>query len=178
MPSKCTCMGRSKISVSCVLCVSFSSNKESADSVDEWEHFGMESLRIGRDVIRHVEMFRGVVLVCSKLYTPGRRMSDCTRSMGGVLGFLCTKCRIIIIIIIIMRVLITREKFVFVCFWNVFWLWRHTTAMCCVKRLFSINYLKINTEGCITSKYYTCLHYYRLNKIIPIRRNSKIQTLE
>ena len=38
-------------------------------------------------ILRPVEIFRGVVLVCSKLYISGRRVSDCTRPLGGVSGF-------------------------------------------------------------------------------------------
>jgi hypothetical protein len=61
-----------------------------------------------------VEIFRGVVLVCFKLYIPGGRMFDCTRPLGGVSGFSVYKSRIIIV-----RVLIAREKYLFVVYvWN------------------------------------------------------------
>ena len=38
-------------------------------------------------ILRAVEIFRGVVRVCSKLYSPGGRISDCARLLGGVSGF-------------------------------------------------------------------------------------------
>jgi Ni/Fe-hydrogenase subunit HybB-like protein len=70
-------------------------------------------------LLRPVEIFHGVVLVCCKLCIPGGRISDYTRPLGGGLDFLPTKFRIIIIIIIIiiiMHVLITGKKLVFVFF--------------------------------------------------------------
>jgi hypothetical protein len=38
-------------------------------------------------ILRPVEIFRGVILVCWKLYVPGGWISDCTRPLGGVSGF-------------------------------------------------------------------------------------------